>query len=135
MPFAVDPPQALDSFVQQNTATAQQVIDKDSAIDQMELEIDQHTIELIAMMQPAAVDLRLPTGNEEDLLGTGGVQAKMLLIASTEPGRVAQHLNIGYTVAQGHVAGSPLGLPASADAGGNMKYLVPGPAMAPNNEK
>ncbi len=37
---------------------AQRVIDGDTAIDQMELEIDQHTIELIAMMQPAAVDLR-----------------------------------------------------------------------------
>ena len=62
----------------------------------------------------AAVDLRLPTGKEEDLLGTGGVQAKMLLIASTERGRFAQHLNVGYTVADGHVPGSPLGLPAAS---------------------
>jgi phosphate transport system protein len=37
---------------------AQRVIDADTEIDQMELEIDQHTIELIAVMQPAAVDLR-----------------------------------------------------------------------------
>jgi hypothetical protein len=58
----------------------------------------------------AAVDLRLPSGDENDLLGTGGVQAKMLLIASTERGRFAEHVNIGYTVAEGHVAGTPLGL-------------------------
>src|SRR5215208_6334937 len=35
----------------------------------------------------AAVDLRLPTGDENELLGTGGVQAKLMLIASTEHGR------------------------------------------------
>jgi hypothetical protein len=60
----------------------------------------------------AAVDLRLPTGDEQDLLGSGGVQAKMLLIASTERGRLGQHVNFGYTVADGDVAGSPLGLRA-----------------------
>jgi len=37
---------------------AERVIAADDAIDQMELEIDQHTVELIAKMQPAAVDLR-----------------------------------------------------------------------------
>ena len=62
----------------------------------------------------AAVDLRLPTGDENDLLGTGGVQAKMLLIASTERGRFSEHVNFGYTVAQGNVAGTPLGLSAAS---------------------
>lgn len=49
---------SIRALLERDTAMAQQVIDNDSAIDQMELEIDQHTIELIAMMQPAAVDLR-----------------------------------------------------------------------------
>ena len=49
---------SIRALLERDTAVAQQVIDKDGAIDQMELEIDQHTIELIAMMQPAAVDLR-----------------------------------------------------------------------------
>ena len=62
----------------------------------------------------AAVDLRLPTGDENDLLGTGGVQAKMLLIASTERGRLAEHVNIGYTVAEGDGVGAPLGLTAAS---------------------
>jgi hypothetical protein len=76
----------------------------------------------------AAVDLRLPTGDEDDLLGTGGVQAKMLLIASTERGRFAEHVNIGYTVAEGHVAGTPLGLtpasiPDEINYSGGVEYM------------
>lgn len=50
--------QSIRALLERDTAVAQQVIDNDTAIDQMELEIDQHTIQLIAMMQPAAVDLR-----------------------------------------------------------------------------
>ena len=62
----------------------------------------------------AAVDLRLPTGDESDLLGTGGVQAKFLLIMSNERGPFSPHVNIGYTAASGDVAGSFLGLTAAA---------------------
>jgi phosphate transport system protein len=50
--------ESIRALLERDTAVAQRVIDADSAVDQMELEIDQHTIELIAMMQPAAVDLR-----------------------------------------------------------------------------
>jgi phosphate transport system protein len=50
--------ESIRALLERDTALAQSVIDKDVDIDQMELEIDQHTIELIAMMQPAAVDLR-----------------------------------------------------------------------------
>ena len=49
---------SIRALLERDTAVAQRVIDSDSAVDSMELEIDQHTIELIAMMQPAAVDLR-----------------------------------------------------------------------------
>ena len=45
----------------------------------------------------AAVDLRLPTGNEDDLLGAGATQAKVYLIGSNEVSRFAPHFNIGYT--------------------------------------
>jgi phosphate transport system protein len=50
--------QSIRALLERDTAVAQHVIDNDNAVDQMELEIDQHTIALIAMMQPAAVDLR-----------------------------------------------------------------------------
>jgi len=52
---------SIRALLDRDTAIAQQVIDGDAAIDRMELEIDQHTVELIAMMQPAAVDLRFVT--------------------------------------------------------------------------
>lgn len=45
-----------------------------------------------------AVDLRLPTGNERNLLGVGGAQAKLYLNASTTAKRVSPHVNVGYTV-------------------------------------
>lgn len=50
--------ESIRALLERDTAAAQRVIDGDTAVDRMELEIDQHTIELIAMMQPAAVDLR-----------------------------------------------------------------------------
>jgi hypothetical protein len=45
----------------------------------------------------ATLDLRLPTGNEEDLLGAGAFQAKVALVGSTGWDRFAQHFNVGYT--------------------------------------
>jgi hypothetical protein len=62
----------------------------------------------------AAVDVRLPTGDESELLGTGGTQAKFLLIASSERGRFGQHANVGYTVAHGDVAGTIEGSAAAS---------------------
>ena len=50
--------ESIRALLERDTSLAQRVIEGDTAIDQMELEIDQHTIEMIAMMQPAAVDLR-----------------------------------------------------------------------------
>ena len=58
----------------------------------------------------AAMDVRLPTGDEQELLGTGGAQGKFLLVGSTERGRWGQHVNFGYTVADGEVAGTVAGL-------------------------
>ena len=46
----------------------------------------------------AAVDLRLPTGSEEDLLGLGTTQAKIYFIASSGNDRFSPHVNIGYTL-------------------------------------
>jgi|ERR1051325_5241868 phosphate transport system protein len=50
--------ESIHVLLDRDSAVAQKVIDADSDVDRMELEIDQHTIELIATMQPAAVDLR-----------------------------------------------------------------------------
>jgi hypothetical protein len=45
----------------------------------------------------AAVDVRLPTGDEENLLGTGSTQFKGFLIASGGKSRFSPHVNAGYT--------------------------------------
>jgi hypothetical protein len=45
----------------------------------------------------AGLDLRLPTGDETNLLGTGGVQARLYGIWSDTYGRVSPHANAGYT--------------------------------------
>jgi phosphate transport system protein len=49
---------SIRALLERESAVAERVIASDDAIDQMELEIDQHTVELIAKMQPTAVDLR-----------------------------------------------------------------------------
>jgi hypothetical protein len=48
----------------------------------------------------AAVEARLPTGDETNLLGTGGVQTKVFAIASVHKGPVSPHVNVGYTFSQ-----------------------------------
>jgi phosphate transport system protein len=50
--------ESIRALLDRDTAVAERVIASDTAIDLMELEIDAHTVELIAKMQPAAVDLR-----------------------------------------------------------------------------
>ena len=44
-----------------------------------------------------AVDIRLPTGDREKLLGTGFTQARVMFIGGTTLGRVNPHVNVGYT--------------------------------------
>jgi hypothetical protein len=46
----------------------------------------------------AGVDLRLPTGSSENLLGAGRTAARFLAIGSLEGSRVATHANLGYAV-------------------------------------
>lgn len=50
--------QCIESLVNQNEKLAQQVIDNDDVIDDMQKEIENKAIKLIAMQQPLAVDLR-----------------------------------------------------------------------------
>ena len=45
----------------------------------------------------AGAELRLPTGREEDLLGTGEAAIRLLAIGSFEGSRAAAHVNGGYS--------------------------------------
>jgi hypothetical protein len=44
------------------------------------------------------LDLRFPTGDDQNMLGTGTTQASFFFIASTIRGNFAPHVNVGYTV-------------------------------------
>jgi hypothetical protein len=46
----------------------------------------------------AGVDVRLPTGDQHDLLGIGASQVRLVGIASRRVGRFAPHVNVGYTM-------------------------------------
>jgi phosphate transport system protein len=50
--------QSIRALEERDAGIAEQVIANDDRIDRMEVEIDQHVIELLARMQPAAGDLR-----------------------------------------------------------------------------
>jgi phosphate transport system protein len=50
--------QSIRALLERNTEMAEEVIRRDDEIDRLEIEIDQKTVELIAKMQPTAVDLR-----------------------------------------------------------------------------
>jgi hypothetical protein len=52
----------------------------------------------------AGLDVRLPTGDEENLLGIPGTQAKVYGVVSTAFGNVSPHVNIGYTFSRGNEA-------------------------------
>jgi hypothetical protein len=50
----------------------------------------------------ASVDARLPTGDQDQLLGTGGTRTTAALIWSGQAGRFIPHANVGYTWSAGH---------------------------------
>jgi hypothetical protein len=50
------------------------------------------------------LDARLPTGNKEELLGTGATQIRPNLIYSADFGWFSPHYNIGYTFSSGSLA-------------------------------
>ena len=64
----------------------------------------------------AMVDLRLPTGRQEDLLGAGSASVKFSAIGSLEEGRMSAHINTGISVgglAREFTYGGALALAAS----------------------
>ena len=51
-----------------------------------------------------AIDLRLPTGDKDNLLGTGATQAHIFFVGSGEYGRLSPHVNFGYTFSSGETS-------------------------------
>jgi hypothetical protein len=82
----------------------------------------------------AAIDLRLPTGNEDELLGLGTTQAKLYAIASTGNDRFGTHVNFGFTLSgtgdldQDTIAYDPIGMSDEVNFAGGVEY-VPHPRV------
>jgi Putative MetA-pathway of phenol degradation len=78
----------------------------------------------------AAVDLRLPTGDENNLLGLGTTQAKIYFIWSQNHERVSPHVNIGYTLSGSGdrtptLGGyTPLGVSDEFNFAGGVEFVV-----------
>ncbi len=82
---------AMKSLMTRDSDLAQAVLEEDKVINQMELEIDRLSVEIIALYQPAAHDLRLVisvakiTPVLERLADHAGNIAEAVLIINTEP--------------------------------------------------
>ena len=65
------------------------------------------------------VGVRLPTGDESDLLGTGGTQTRLLFIAGMSRGDFAPHVNLGYVLSTGKVSSAVTDLEVPAGSAGD----------------
>ncbi len=83
----------------------------------------------------AGLDLRLPTGDKEELLGTGAVQTTVYLIASQESDRIGTHVNFGYMASSGTLseALTTLEIPSSGLPGSETPYQTIFPNGVPDN--
>ena len=88
----------IHSFVQGQNVPQQSFASSDSAsgIGDVEVRSKFRLMNFHAGGLAAAASVRLPTGNEEDLLG-GSTQVKVFLVESGGSDRVTQHVNVGYT--------------------------------------
>ena len=69
----------------------------------------------------AVVETRVPTGDENNLLGTGGMQTRVLGVLSVDRGRLSPHLNLGYTFSgKGALFGATMHDEVLATAGGDL---------------
>jgi len=83
---------AVSALLQRDTAMAKRVVEQDNAVDELEIEIEDRAINLLALQQPMARDLRLIT---------------MAMKISSDLERVGDHaVNIAETV--GWLIESPL---------------------------
>lgn len=82
---------AMRSLTERDSELAQAVLEEDKVIDQMELEIDRLSIEILALQQPAAHDLRFVisvakiTPILERIADHAGSIAEAALILNNEP--------------------------------------------------
>ena len=70
--------------------------------------------------------VKLPTGDEDDLLGTGDTNFLALLVASRTYGRFTPHVNVGYEVTTGPSDQNNLRYVVGADAALHPRFTLSG---------
>jgi hypothetical protein len=71
----------------------------------------------------AGLELKLPTGDEENMLGTGTAQARFFFIGSTGRGKRLAHVNFGYT-ASGNAASDQINYVGGVEYAATPKVTV-----------
>src|SRR5262245_45703417 len=90
---------AVRSLVERDTALAHRVIDRDEEADQLELEVDQVSMDLLALRQPMASDLRfiitaLKIAPEIERIGdlAGNIAERSIELADEPPLKAYPHI-------------------------------------------
>lgn len=71
-----------------------------------------------------AVDMRLPTGDQANMLGTGGRETQVMLVSSYSSSRIDPHFNIGYTFADGKHGGNQINYIAGLEVGATPRITL-----------
>jgi hypothetical protein len=73
------------------------------------------------------VDLRLPTGDESNMLGSGSTQTGIYLIGSSVVGdKLSPHVNVGYTFAKGGIANDQANYVGGIEYGATPRLTILG---------
>ena len=79
----------------------------------------------------AGVEIRLPTGDEENMLGTGTAQTRLFFIGSAGQGKTQGHVNFGYT-ASGSAASDQINYVGGLEYAATPKVTVVGDILGWN---
>jgi len=79
----------------------------------------------------AGVEIKLPTGDEENMLGTGTTQTRLFFIGSVGQGKTLAHVNFGYT-ASGSAASDQLNYVGGVEYAASPKVTVVGDILGWN---
>ena len=90
----------VHTFTQGQNVTEKDFADSGSAtgIGDVVLRTKYNFLRAAATWMSLGVDVRLPTGDADNLLGLGTTQGKFFFIASSNNQRFSPHVNIGFTV-------------------------------------
>lgn len=105
--------EAVESICQKNSQQAQKVIERDVRIDQMEVEVEEDCLKLLALYQPVAIDLRFVVAVlkiNSDLERIGDLAVNMAeraaFLASQDLAEIPLDLNEMFEKAQCMLRGS-----------------------------